>query len=156
MQKITTFLWFNDNAEEAMAFYTSIFKNSRINWTATYGEAGPGPDDKVMTGAFTLDGQEFWALNGADMFKFSPAMSLLVSCENQEEVDYFWEKLSEGGKTNQCGWLDDKFGVTWQVVPKQMSELIHHSDPGVRNRVMQAMMKMTKFDVAAIEAAAKG
>lgn len=144
MQKITPFLWFNDNAEEAMKFYTSVFKNSKINFS------------NPMTGSFTLEGQEFMVLNGGPMYQFSPAISLFITCDTQEEVDYFWNKLSEGGKPSRCGWLDDKFGVTWQVVPKQLGELLYHTNPEVSNRVMQAMLKMVKLDIAGLEAAAKG
>src|SRR6187455_1253497 len=117
MQKIVPFLWFEDRAEEAMNFYVSIFKNSKVNNVSRYGDAGPGPKGSVMSCSFQLEGQDFYALNGGPLFKFSPAISLFVNCETQEEVDELWAKLSEGGKTNRCAWLDDKFGVTWQIVP---------------------------------------
>lgn len=153
-QKITTFLWFDNNAEAAANFYVSIFKNSRILNAARYGEAGPGPKGTVMTISFELDGQEFAALNGGPQFKFSEAISLVVHCQTQEEVDYFWEKLSEGGEKVQCGWLKDKFGLSWQVVPDILLELIQDSDTAKSQRVMQAMMKMKKIDIAELKKAA--
>src|SRR6266571_2065483 len=124
MQKITPFLWFNDKAEEAMNFYVSVFKNSRVVSVTRYGEAGPGTPGTVMTAAFELEGMEFTALNGGPQFTFTEAISFVVNCETQEEVDYFWEKLSEGGKTNQCGWLKDKYGLSWQVVPTILVKLL--------------------------------
>jgi predicted 3-demethylubiquinone-9 3-methyltransferase (glyoxalase superfamily) len=144
MQKITPFLWFDNNAEEAMIFYTSVFKNSRIDWS------------NPMTGAFTLDGQEFMALNGGPMYKFTPAISLFINCTDQEEVDYFWETLCEGGTPSKCGWLTDKFGVSWQVIPTILGELMYNSDPEVSQRVVQAMLKMDKLDIAGLKAAAEG
>ncbi len=153
MQKITPFLWFDGNAEEAMNFYTSIFKNSRIVGLRRYGESGPGPAGSVMTGTFHLDGQDFMALNGGPMFKFSPAISMFINCETQEEVDCFWEKLSEGGKTNRCGWLDDQFGITWQIVPSALGRLLGDSDPKKANNVMKAMLKMEKIDISLLMAA---
>src|SRR6476660_2297649 len=127
MQKITPFLWFNDNAEEAVKFYTSIFKNSKIVSMARYGEAGPGPAGSLMTASFELDGQEFVALNGGPIFKFTEAVSFVVNCESQDEVDYYWNKLVEGGQESVCGWLKDKFGLSWQVVPRVLSKFL--SDP---------------------------
>ena len=153
MQKITPFLWFDNNAEEAMNFYTSIFKNSRIEMIRRYGKAGPGPEGTVMTGSFQLDGQQFMALNGGPIFKFTEAISLFVNCENQEEVDYFWEKLSEGGKESQCGWLKDKFGLSWQIVPSVLGKFLGDKDPAKSRRVMQAMMQMGRIDIAALEKA---
>jgi predicted 3-demethylubiquinone-9 3-methyltransferase (glyoxalase superfamily) len=147
MQKITTFLWFDNQAEEAMNFYTSIFKNSKIVNTRRYGDAGPGPKGSVMTGTFILDGQEFYALNGGPHFKFTEAISLFIKCETQEEVDMFWGKLSEGGQKSRCGWLKDKFGLSWQVVPNILGELLGDKDPKKANRVMTAMMQMDKIDI---------
>lgn len=156
MQKITPFLWFDNNAEEAMNFYTSIFKNSKLGQVRRYGEAGPGPKGSVMTATFQIEGQEFMALNGGPAFKFSPAISFFVNCETQEEVDALWEKLSAGGETMQCGWVKDKFGVTWQIIPKALGELMGDKDPQKSQRVMQAMMKMIKIDVAALKRAHEG
>jgi len=156
MQKITPFLWFDNNAEEAMNFYISIFKNSKIGQVRRYGEAGPGPKGSVMTATFQIEGQDFMALNGGPAFKFSPAISFFVNCETQEEVDQLWEKLFAGGETMQCGWLKDKFGVTWQIIPKALGELMGDKDPQKSQRVMQAMMKMVKIDVAALKRAYEG
>lgn len=153
MQKITPFLWFDDNAEEAMNFYVSIFENSKIKNVARYGEAGPGPKGTVMTGTFELDGQEFMALNGGPHFKFTEAISLFVNCETQEEVDELWEKLSEGGSKSQCGWLKDKFGLSWQIIPKVLGELMNDPDPVKSQRVMNAMLQMTKIDIKGLRAA---
>lgn len=150
MQKITPFLWFDHQAEEAMNFYVSVFKNSKVLSVNRYGDAGPGPKGSVMTASFELDGQVFTALNGGPMYNFSPAISFVVHCETQAEVDHYWEKLSEGGKTNQCAWLDDQFGVTWQIVPNVLLELIGDPDPVKAGRVMQAMMQMTKIDIATL------
>jgi predicted 3-demethylubiquinone-9 3-methyltransferase (glyoxalase superfamily) len=147
MQKITTFLWFDNNAQEAMNFYTSIFENSKINETSRFGEGGPGADGKFFTGTFQLAGQDFMALNGGPMFKFTEAISLFVSCETQKEVDYFWDKLSEGGQKSQCGWLKDKFGLSWQIVPSILGKLIHGTDPAKRKKVIDVMMKMNKLDI---------
>jgi predicted 3-demethylubiquinone-9 3-methyltransferase (glyoxalase superfamily) len=157
MSKITPFLWFNGNAEEAVNFYASVFKNAKITSMTRYGDAGPGPKGSVMTANFQLDGLEFTALNGGPQFQFSPATSFVIHCKDQEEVDHYWNKLGvEGGKTNQCGWLDDKFGVTWQVVPTVLLELIKDKDAKKSQRVMMAMMQMTKLDIAALERAAAG
>lgn len=151
MQKITTFLTFNDQAEEAANLYTSIFKNSKIVSISRYGEAGPAPAGTVMLVTFQLDGQEFMALNGGSHFTFAEGISLYVNCETQEAVDYFWEKLSEGGEPGPCGWLKDKFGVSWQIVPSIMNNLLQNKDPEKAKRVMQAMMKMGKLDIATLE-----
>ena len=156
MQKITPFLWFDSNAEEAMNFYTSIFKNSKIGQVRRYGESGPGPKGSVMTATFQIEGQEFMALNGGPTFKFTPAISFFVNCETQQEVDELWEKLSAGGETMQCGWLTDKFGVSWQIIPKALGELMGDKDPQKAQRVMQAMMKMVKIDVAGLKTAYEG
>jgi len=147
MQKITPFLWFDTKAEEAAKFYTSIFKNSGIVSIARYGEAGPGPKGSVMTVAFKLDGQDFVALNGGPQFQFTLAISFVVNCNTQEEVDYFWRKLSEGGKTDRCGWLKDKFGLSWQVVPTIMGELLGDKNAKKANRVMEAMLQMDKMEI---------
>jgi len=153
MQKITPFLWFDHQAEEAMNFYVSIFKNSKVLSVNRYGDAGPGPKGTVLTANFELDGQVFTALNGGPMYKFSPAISFVVHCETQEEVDEYWEKLSEGGKENQCAWLDDKFGVSWQIVPNVLIELLSDPDPVKAGRVMQAMLQMKKIDIAGLRRA---
>lgn len=147
MQKITPFLWFDHQAEEAMNFYVSIFKNSKILNVSRYNEAGPGLNQTVVIGTFQLDGQEFMALNGGPEFKFTEAMSLFVTCENQEEVDYFWEKLSEGGEEGPCGWLKDKFGVSWQIVPAVLDKMLSDKDPQKAKRAMQAMLQMKKLDI---------
>lgn len=152
-QKITPFLWFDNQAEEAMNFYTSIFKNSKINTVARYGEAGPGPKGSVMTASFQINGQEFVALNGGPQYKFTEAISFVVNCESQQEVDEFWEKLSEGGEKSRCGWLKDKYGLSWQVVPTVLPQLLQSKDPEKSKRVMQAMMQMDKIDIAALEQA---
>ena len=153
MKKITPFLWFNDNAEEAMDFYISIFKNSKILSISRYNDAGPGPKGTVMVGTFELDGERFIALNGGPQFKFTEAISFSVDCETQEEIDYFWEKLSEGGQKSQCGWLKDKFGLSWQVVPSKMGELMNSKEPGKSQRVMQEMLKMSKLDIKKLQEA---
>ena len=153
MSKITPFLWFDNNVDEAIKFYASIFKNSKLLYEVKYGEAGPGPKDTIMTATFELEGQKFMALNGGPMFKFTEAISLFISCDNQEEIDYYWEKLSESGEKSRCGWLKDKFGLSWQVVPKNLGELLHNSDPKKANNVMQAMMAMDKLDITVLEKA---
>jgi len=155
-QKITTFLWFDNNAEQAMEFYTAIFKHSRILSVSRYSEAGPGPAGGVMVGAFELEGQRFLALNGGPRFKFSEAISLVIDCETQEEIDYFWEKLSAGGQTQACGWLKDKFGLSWQVVPSSLSDLMQDKDPQKSKRVMEAVLQMVKLDIARLQAAHAG
>ncbi len=156
MQKITPFLWFDTQAEEAVNFYVSVFKNSKVGTIARYGDSGPGRKGSVMTIAFELDGQNFTALNGGPHFKFTGAISLVVNCANQEEVDYFWEKLTaEGGQEVQCGWLKDKYGLSWQVVPKILPELVQSGDPKKSERVMKALMQMKKLDVAKLKEAAE-
>lgn len=152
-QKITPFLWFDTNAEEAMKFYTSIFKNSGIIEIKNYGKVGPGDTD-VVTGTFILEGQQFMALNGGPLFKFNESISFFIECEDQAEVDYYWNTLVDGGQESQCGWLKDKFGVSWQVVPKRLGELLNDTDPQKAGRAMQAMLQMQKIDVAKLEEAA--
>jgi predicted 3-demethylubiquinone-9 3-methyltransferase (glyoxalase superfamily) len=156
IQKITPFLWFESQAEEAANFYTSIFRNSKILNVTRYGEVGPGPKDSVMVVAFQLDGQEFVALNGGPQFRFTEAVSFVVNCETQEEVDGFWEKLSEGGAKIQCGWLKDKYGLSWQVVPTVLGELISDPDPVKSQRVMEAMLQMKKIDIQGLKKAYAG
>jgi predicted 3-demethylubiquinone-9 3-methyltransferase (glyoxalase superfamily) len=156
MQKITPFLWFDNNAEEAMNFYVSIFKNSKVVTATRYGEAGPGPKGTVMTAEFELEGQEFVALNGGPRFKFTEAISFVVNCQSQEEVDYFWEKLSAGGEKSRCGWLKDKFGLWWQVVPTILAELMGDKDPEKSKRVMQAMLQMDKIEIEPLRRAHAG
>jgi len=154
IQKISPFLWFDHQAEEAVHFYTSIFKNSKIELVTHYGDAGPGPKGSVMTIAFQLGGQEFVALNGGPHFEFTEAISFVVNCESQEEVDHYWEKLTEGGAEVQCGWLKDKFGLSWQIVPTILVELLQIKDAEKSQRVMKAMFQMKKLDIAALKAAA--
>jgi predicted 3-demethylubiquinone-9 3-methyltransferase (glyoxalase superfamily) len=153
LQKITPNLWFDTEAEEAANFYTSIFKDSKVARVMRYGEAGPRPAGMVMTVTFQLDGQEFTALNGGPEFKFNEAISLLVNCETQEEVDELWDKLSDGGEKGPCGWLKDKFGVSWQIVPTVLDEMLQDEDADRANRVMKAMLQMTKIDIEALEKA---
>jgi predicted 3-demethylubiquinone-9 3-methyltransferase (glyoxalase superfamily) len=153
MRKITPFLWYDGNAEEAVNFYVSIFKNSKVVSMARYGDAGPGPKGSVMTAAFQLDGQNFVALNGGPQYKFTPAISFVVSCETQEEVDELWEKLSAGGRKDRCAWLTDKFGVSWQIVPTILSKLLQDKDPEKARRVMQAMLQMDKIDIKRLQQA---
>lgn len=153
MQKITPFLWFDDNAEEAMNFYISLFKNSKVLSLTRYGEAGPGPKGSVMTVAFELDGQKFVALNGGPHFKFTEAISWVVNCDDQGEVDVLWEKLSDGGKKGQCGWLKDKYGMSWQIVPTVLVKLLSDADVVKSQRVMKAMMQMTKIDIRGLQQA---
>jgi predicted 3-demethylubiquinone-9 3-methyltransferase (glyoxalase superfamily) len=153
LQKITPNLWFDTEAEEAANFYTSIFKDSKVARVMRYGEAGPRPAGMVMTVTFQLDGQEFTALNGGPEFKFNEAISLLVNCETQEEVDELWDKLSDGGEKGPCGWLKDKFGVSWQIVPTVLDEMLQDKDADRANRVMKAMLQMTKIDIEALEKA---
>ncbi len=154
MQKITPFLWFNNNAEEAVKFYLSVFKKGKILRTGYYTEGSPAPAGTVMTVEFQLLGCDFVALNGGPMFKFTEAISLFVRCETQREVDYYWKKLSAGGRTDQCGWLKDKYGLSWQIVPTVLLELITSKDRAKATRVMQAMMQMTKLDIKKLKAAA--
>ena len=156
-QKITTFLWFDNNAEEAVNFYCSVFKNSRVLNTTHYTEVGPGKKGSVMTVDFELDGQQFAALNGGPTFKFTEAISLVVNCDTQEEVDYYWEKLSaDGGQKVECGWVKDKYGLAWQVTPKILMELLQSGDGQKVDRVMRAMMTMKKIDIEDIKKAAEG
>jgi predicted 3-demethylubiquinone-9 3-methyltransferase (glyoxalase superfamily) len=152
-QKITPFLWFDHQAEEAATFYTSIFKNSKIETVTRYGDAGPGLKGSVMTIAFELDGQKFVALNGGPQYQFNPAISFVVNCEGQEEVDHYWEKLTTGGKEIQCGWLVDKYGVSWQIVPKALVEMLRDKDPVRSQRAMKAMFQMKKIDIARLREA---
>jgi predicted 3-demethylubiquinone-9 3-methyltransferase (glyoxalase superfamily) len=154
MQKITPFLWFDNNADEAVKFYTSVFKNSNLINVRYYGDAGPGPKGAIMTATIDLEGQQFMLLNGGPIFKFTEAVSLFISCKNQEEVDYYWNKLLEGGgQPSQCGWLKDKFGLSWQVVPKALGEMLGDKDPKRANHVMQAMLKMSKIEIKKLEEA---
>jgi predicted 3-demethylubiquinone-9 3-methyltransferase (glyoxalase superfamily) len=156
MQKITPFLWFDGKAEEAMNFYTSIFRNAKIGSVTRYGEAGPGPKGTVMSATFELEGQEFYALNGGPQFKFTPAISFFVKCTTQEEVDRYWEALSAGGEKHPCGWLSDRFGVSWQIIPTVLGEMLSDRDPAKARRVMEAMMKMGKLDIAGLQRAYDG
>lgn len=155
-QKITPFLWFDNNAEEAMNHYVSIFRNSKIVDVTRYGEAGPGPAGSVMVGTFQLEGQLFYALNGGPQFKFTEAISLYVDCESQEEVDELWARLTAGGAPSQCGWLKDKFGLSWQIIPRVLIELMQDPDPQKSGRVMQAMLQMSKIDIARLKQAYRG
>jgi predicted 3-demethylubiquinone-9 3-methyltransferase (glyoxalase superfamily) len=154
-QKITTFLWFDNNAEEAVNFYISVFKNAKILNTVRYGEVGPKPKGTVMIIDFELDGQRLTALNAGPEFKFNEAISLVVHCQDQQEVDYYWDKLSAGGQVIECGWLKDKFGLAWQIVPEVFLDLLRNSDNETRDRVMSAMMKMKKLDIETIRQAAR-
>jgi len=153
MPKITPFLWYDGQAEEAVNFYVSIFKNSKIVSMARYGDAGPGPKGSVMTAAFQLEGQDFVALNGGPQFKFTPAISFVVNCETQPEVDDLWEKLSAGGRKDRCGWLQDKYGVSWQIVPVILSKLLQDKDAKKSKSVMQAMLQMDKLDIGRLQEA---
>ena len=156
LQKIVPFLWFDTEAEEAAGFYTSIFKNSRVTNVQRYGEAGPRPAGMVMVVSFQLEGQDFTGLNGGPEFKFNEAVSLLVNCETQDEVDEFWEKLSAGGEKGPCGWLKDKFGLSWQIVPTVLDEMLQDEDADKATRVMKAMLQMTKIEIGELEKAYKG
>jgi predicted 3-demethylubiquinone-9 3-methyltransferase (glyoxalase superfamily) len=153
MQKITPFLWFDDKAEGAMNFYVSIFKNSKVGTVTRYGEAGPGPKGAVMSATFQLDGQEFFALNGGPHYKFTPAISLFVDCETQQEVDQLWDKLSAGGRKDRCGWLQDKYGLSWQIIPSALGKLLQDKDAKKSQRVKQAMLQMEKLDIKKLEQA---
>ena len=150
---ITPFLWFDHSAEEAASFYVSIFKNSKINTVVRYNDAGPGPKGSVMTVDFELDGQQFTALNGGPHFTFSPAISFVVHCRTQAEVDDYWKKLSAGGQTQRCGWLTDKYGVSWQIVPTQLLEYLQDADAEKKAAVSRAMLQMIKLDIAALQRA---
>jgi predicted 3-demethylubiquinone-9 3-methyltransferase (glyoxalase superfamily) len=157
MQNITPFLWYDDKAEEAMNFYVEIFPRSKVKAVTRYGEGGPGPKGSVMTASFELDGVEFTALNGGPHFKFTEAISLVVHCRDQDEIDDYWRKLTAGGgQESQCGWLKDKFGLSWQVVPTILGELLTGKDPQKRERVMRALMPMKKLDIATLKKAAEG
>jgi predicted 3-demethylubiquinone-9 3-methyltransferase (glyoxalase superfamily) len=154
MHKITPFLWFDDKAEEAMNFYVSIFKNSKVGNVTRYGDAGPGPKGTVMSATFQLDGQDFFALNGGPLFKFTEAISFFVNCETQAEVDELWEKLTaDGGSPQRCGWLKDKYGLSWQIIPKALGEMLGDKDPQKSQRVMQAMLQMNKIDIQRLKEA---
>jgi predicted 3-demethylubiquinone-9 3-methyltransferase (glyoxalase superfamily) len=153
MQKITPFLWFDGKAEEAMNVYVSVFKNSKLGNVTRYGEAGPGPKGTVMSATFQLDGQEFYALNGGPHFSFSPAVSFFVNCETQQEVDELWEKLSAGGEKQKCGWLKDKYGLSWQVIPSILGKLLQDKDAEKSQRVMKAMLQMDKIDIERLKQA---
>ena len=153
MQKITPFLWFDGKAEEAMEFYTSIFKNSKILNVQRCGEHGPGPKGSVLTGTFEIEGQRFMVINGGPMYKFTPAISLFVNCKGQQEVDELWEKLTAGGSFQQCGWLTDKYGVSWQIIPDVLTDLLWNKDPAISGRVMKAMLQMKKIDIAKLQEA---
>jgi predicted 3-demethylubiquinone-9 3-methyltransferase (glyoxalase superfamily) len=157
MQKITTFLWFDNQAEEAANFYVSIFKNSRINSVSRYGDAGPGPKGSAMVVTFTLEGQDFYALNGGPIFKFTEAISLYVNCETQEEIDTLWNTLTAGGgQESQCGWLKDKYGLSWQIIPSALQRTVGGPDAAGAGRAMQAMLKMHKINIKALEDAYAG
>ncbi len=156
MQKITTFLTFNDQAEDAANLYTSVFKNSKIVHTTRYREGGPGPKGSVMSVTFQLEGQQFMALNGGPSFRFAQGISLFVNCETQDEVDGLWEKLSQGGEKGPCGWLTDRFGVSWQIVPSILGKLLGDKDAEKSKRAMNAMLQMSKLDIAALKRAAEG
>lgn len=153
MQKITPFLWFDDNLEEAMSFYASIFKNAKIVNVSRYGDAGPGPKGTAMSATFQLEGQEFMGLNGGPHFKFTEAVSFFVNCETQQEVDELWAKLSDGGAEGQCGWLKDRFGLSWQIVPSALGEMLRDRDPARSQRVMKAMLQMRKIDIQGLKQA---
>lgn len=154
--KIHPFLWFDTQAEEAAKFYTSMFENSRITEVSRYGDAGPMPAGTAMTVSFELEGLPITALNAGPEFKFTEAISLYVDCESQEEVDELWAKLTDGGEESQCGWLKDKFGLSWQIIPKSLPEMLQDKDPAKANRVMQAMLKMSKIETSELEAAYNG
>jgi predicted 3-demethylubiquinone-9 3-methyltransferase (glyoxalase superfamily) len=156
MQKITPFLWFDNNLKDAVNFYTSVFKHSRVVSITRYGEAGPGPVGTVMSATFELEGQEFMALNGGPQFKFTEAVSFFVSCETQDEIDELWDKLSEGGQKGRCGWLKDKFGLSWQIVPPILGQMLGDKDANKAKRVMEAMLQMDKIDIETLEQAYEG
>jgi predicted 3-demethylubiquinone-9 3-methyltransferase (glyoxalase superfamily) len=156
MQKITPFLWFNNNAEEAMNFYVSIFKNSKVGTITRCGDVGPGPKGSVLCATFQLEGQDFFALNGGPMFKFTEALSLYVNCETQQEVDELWAKLSAGGEIQRCGWLKDKYGLSWQIIPSTLQNMMQDKDAAKSGRVMQALLQMDKLDIKKLEQAYRG
>ncbi len=151
MQKIVPFLWFDGKAEQAMNFYVSIFENSKVLGVVRWGEGGPGPKGEVMSARFQIEGQEFHALNGGPQFSFTPAVSMFVNCETQEEVDTLWQKLSEGGEPGRCGWLKDKFGLSWQIIPTALGKLIGDKDPAKSRNVMQAMLQMNRIEIAKLQ-----
>jgi predicted 3-demethylubiquinone-9 3-methyltransferase (glyoxalase superfamily) len=153
MPKITPFLWYDNQAEDAATLYTSIFPNSRITRVTRYGESGPGPAGSAMTVVFELDGQEFIALNGGPIFEFTEAVSFSIDCSSQEEVDHYWERLSEGGEESQCGWLKDRFGLSWQVNPRVLGDMLSDPDPARARRVMEAMLRMKKIEIAELRRA---
>lgn len=156
MKKITPFLWFDGKAEEAMNFYVSVFKNSKVVSVSRYGEGGPAPKGTAMSVKFHLDGQDFIGLNGGPLFAFSPAISFFVDCETQQEVDELWEKLSNGGEIQRCGWLKDKYGLSWQIIPSVLGKMLGDKDPGKASRVMKAMLQMNKIDIKILEQAYEG
>jgi predicted 3-demethylubiquinone-9 3-methyltransferase (glyoxalase superfamily) len=156
MQRISPFLWFNDQAEEAMNYYTSLFPDSKVLNVTRYGDAAPGPKGAVMSATFRLAGQEFMALNGGPQFKFTEAISLFVNCQTQEEVDQLWQKLSADGETGRCGWLKDKYGLSWQIIPTALGEMLQDPDAEKSNRVMQAMLQMSKIEIAGLQRAYEG
>jgi predicted 3-demethylubiquinone-9 3-methyltransferase (glyoxalase superfamily) len=156
MQKITPFLWFDGTAEEAMTFYVSIFKNSKILSVTRCGDAGPGPKGSVLMATFQIEGQTFHALNGGPRFKFSEAISFYVNCETQQEIDELWEKLSAGGETQSCGWLKDKYGLSWQIIPSVLGEMMGEKDGEKSGRVMAAMFQMVKMDIEGLKRAYEG
>ncbi len=156
MPRLTPNLWFDTNALEAAEFYVSVFPNSKVTDVTHYGEAGPGPAGTVLTASFELDGQKFTGINGGPQFTFDEAISFEISCADQNEIDYYWEKLGEGGEHSQCGWLKDRYGLSWQVVPEGWEDAFSDADPDRANRVMKAMLGMQKLDIAALEAAADG
>lgn len=157
MPKITPFFWFDNTAEEAMNFYTSIFKNSKIGAVSRCGDAGPGPKGSVLVATISLEGQDIMLLNGGPQYKLSPAASLVVNCETQEEIDYYWDKLTaDGGKPSRCGWLEDKFGLSWQIVPNMLAKLMSGGDPQKSNRAMQELLKMDKLIIADLQKAYDG
>jgi predicted 3-demethylubiquinone-9 3-methyltransferase (glyoxalase superfamily) len=156
MQRITPFLWFDGKAEEAMNFYISIFKNSKVGRVTRYGEGGPGSKGTVMSATFQLEGQEFMALNGGPQFRFTPAISFFVNCETQQEVDELWERLSEGGQKERCGWLKDKYGLSWQIIPSALGRMLGDKDPEKSKRVMEAMLQMDKIDIKGLQKAHEG
>jgi predicted 3-demethylubiquinone-9 3-methyltransferase (glyoxalase superfamily) len=153
VQKITPFLWFDGNAEEAMNLYVSIFKNSKVVSVTRYGDAGPGPKGTVMSATFQLEGQQFYALNGGPQYKFTPAISMFVSCETQKEVDELWNKLSAGGHKDRCGWLQDKYGLSWQIIPTVLGKMLQDKNPRKAQNVMKAMLQMDKIDIAKLKQA---
>ena len=153
MQKIVPFLWFDGNAEEAMNFYVSVFKNSKVLSVTRYGEAGPGPKGTVMSCTFQLEGQDFYALNGGPQFKFTPAISLFVNCETQQEIDTLWKTLSAGGRADQCGWLQDKYGLSWQIIPTALGRMLGDKDAKKATAAMKAMLQMKKLDIKGLQQA---